>query len=169
MEKKNEFQRPTFEDAANVWKTLLQQRGLPSDCLWIFDENLCFEPDPSSGGGFKLGYQTTITPPPPNAEHAAYDEFADTDFRVVFYRLGSSRGKSVCLLLCDEWFESKGEADGFVRRDDWMMSFRPGTTGEVAEITDAQRWKNRMVRNRPLHDLDFCMTLQAIYELMAHG
>jgi len=170
MEQKPHFARPPFEEAARAWKTLLGQRGLPAECLWIFDENLCFEPDTSAGsGGFKLGYQTTITPPPPQAENAAYDEFAGTESRIVFYRLGSSHGKSVCLLLCDDWFETKGEADGFARRDEWWISFRPGPPGEVPEITDKERWKNRILRNRPLHDLDFCMTLQAIYELMAHG
>ncbi len=169
MEKKKEFTRPSFDEATRVWKNLLDQRGLPADCLWIFDENLCFEPDASAGGGFKLGYQTAITPPPPQAEQSAYEEFADTGARLVFYRIGSSHGKSVCLVLCDDWFETKGEADGFIRRDDWLISFRPGAAGEVPEITDKERWKKRILRNRPLHDLDFCMTLQAIYELMAHG
>jgi len=169
MDKKPQITRPAFEEATRAWKTLLEQRGLPSDCLWIFDENLCFEQDASAAGGFKLGYQTAITPPPPNAERAAYEEFADTNARMVFYRLGSSHAKSVCLVLCDDWFEAKGDADGYLRRDDWLISFRPGPREEVPEITDEQRWKNRIIRNRPLHDLDFCMSLQSIYELMAHG
>jgi hypothetical protein len=26
-----------------------------------------------------------------------------------------------------------------------------------------------MVKNRPLHDLDFCMPLRAVHEVLAHG
>ena len=56
-----------------------------------------------------------------------------------------------------------------MRRDEWLMSFRPGGNEEVAEVTDEERWKKRLLRDRPLHDLDFCMTLRSIHELMAHG
>jgi hypothetical protein len=108
-------------------------------------------------------------PPPSEAAQIAYEDFADSASRLVFYRLGSAKGKSVCLVLCDAWFESKGEPEGFVRRDEWLMSFRPGGGDEISEVTDEQRWKNRILRDRPLHDLDFCMSLQTIHELMAHG
>ncbi len=169
MENKTPYTRPPFDEAVAAWKTLLSQRGLPAESTWIFDENLCFEPDPKAPGGFRLGFQTAFTPPPPDAERIAYDYFSEIDARLVFYRIGSSGGKSVSLLLCDEWFETRGEADGFVRRDDWLMAFRPGVNEEVEEIKDPQRWKSRLVRNRPLHDLDFCMTLRAVHETLAHG
>lgn len=164
-----QFARPSYQEALKEWKTLLGQRSLPTDIVWIFDENLCFEKDPSAQGGFKLGFQTQITPPPPEAEQIAYSHFCDYEARVVFYRIGSHRGKSVCLLLCDGWFETKGEAEGFVRRDSWLMSFRPGKVGEIDEVTDEPRWKQRILRDRPLHDLDFCMSLQAVHETLAHG
>lgn len=162
-------ERPAFADALNAWTGLLKQRGLPADCVWIFDENLCFEKDAASPGGFRLGFQTAITPPPPEAEHVAYDHFAESGARLVFYRIGSCKGKSVCLLLCDEWFDNKKEADGFVRRDEWLISFFPGTAANTEEITDVQRYKNRILRDRPLHDLDFCMSLRAVHETLAHG
>jgi len=72
-------------------------------------------------------------------------------------------------MLCDKWFETKTEANGFEKREDWLMLFRTGSPEEIPEITDKQRWQNRIVRDRPLHDLDFCMTLQAIHETLAHG
>ncbi|HWX21897.1 MAG TPA: hypothetical protein VN578_18510 [Candidatus Binatia bacterium] len=169
MDKKPQYNRPAFEEAFNAWKTLLTRRGLPTEMVWIFDENLCFEPAPAQPGGFRLGYQTAFTPPPPEAAPIAYDYFSEFEARLVFYRLGSSQGKSVCLLLCDAWFENKTEADGFVRQDDWLISFRPGTNEEVEQIKDPQRWKNRILRDRPLHDLDFCMTLRAVHETLAHG
>lgn len=169
MEHEAKFKRPAFSDAMNAWKQLLAQRGLPPECVWIFDENLCFETDPGRAGGFRLGYQTVFTPPPPGAEQIAYEEFGDSAARLVFYRIGSSGGKSVCLVLCDQWFEAKGEAEGFARRDEWLMSFRPGAAEEIPVITDEQRWKQRLVRNRPLHDLDFCMTWRAVHEVLAHG
>ncbi|HOB34000.1 MAG TPA: hypothetical protein PKH32_14065, partial [Verrucomicrobiota bacterium] len=81
----------------------------------------------------------------------------------------SNRGRSVCLMLCDVWFEGKDETDGYVRKDDWLMSFHPGTGNEIEEIRDEERWRNRIVRNRPLHDLDFCMTLRGVHEMLAHG
>ena len=163
------YTRPTFEEALTAWKECLGQRGLPTNLVWIFDENLCFEPDTAKPGGFRLGFQTALTPPPLDAEQIAYDHFCEFDARLVWYRIGSCGGKSVCLLLCDEWFESKAEADGFLRRDNWRMAFRPGTAEEVELITDRKRWENRILRARPLHDLDFCMTLRAVHETLAHG
>lgn len=161
--------RPTFEEALRAWKASLSQRALPNELAWIFDENLCFEPDATKPGGYRLGFQTAFTPPPPEAEQIAYDYFSEFDARIVWYRIGSCGGKSVCLLLCDEWFETKGEADGFVRRDDWRMAFRHGAAEEIELITDRKRWENRILRARPLHDLDFCMTLRAVHETLAHG
>jgi len=164
-----QFARPPFSEALNEWKNILAQRGLPTDIVWIYDENLCFEKDAKAKDGFKLGFQTQITPPPAEAAKIAFDHFCEFEARVVFYRIGSSRGKSVCLILCDGWFESKGEGEGFIRRDQWLMSFRPGGAEQLEEITDEQRWKQRILRDRPLHDLDFCMTLQAVHETLAHG
>ena len=164
-----QFARPSFSTALTEWKTILGQHQLPADLVWIFDENLCFEKDAAAKGGFKLGFQTRITPPPADAEQIAYDHFCDYEARVVFYRIGSSSGKSVCLLLCDGWFESKGESEGYLKRDPWLMSFHPGAAFEIEEITDESRWKQRILRDRPLHDLDFCMTLQSVHETLAHG
>jgi hypothetical protein len=169
METKPKYTRPGFDDALKAWKGLLAQRGLPAEIAWIFDENLCFEKNSSAPGGFRLGFQTAFTPPPPDAARITYEYFSEFDAPLVFYRIGSSRGKSVCLMLCDRWFEPKNEADGFVRRDEWLMSFHPGPQEEVEELNDRQRWEARIVRNRPLHDLDFCMTLRAVHESLAHG
>jgi len=169
MSKLPQFSRPTFNEALNEWKIVLGQRRLPADIVWVYDENLCFEKDPASKGGFKLGYQTQFTPPPADAERIAYDHFCEFEARIVFYRIGSSRGKSVCLLLCDQWFEPKSETDGFIKRDNWLISFRPGDAEEIEEVADEKRWKRRILKKRPLHDLDFCMTLQAVHETLAHG
>jgi hypothetical protein len=162
-------ERPAFDEALTAWTGLLKQRGLPTNCAWVFDENLCFEKDAARPDGFRLGFQTAITPPPPGAERVAYDHFVESDARLVFYRIGSCQDKSICVLLCDEWFQTKQEADGFTRRDGWGISFYPGAPGDIEEITDAQRWKNRILRDRPLHDLDFCMSLRGVHEMLAHG
>ena len=98
-----------------------------------------------------------------------YHHFAELNARLVFYRLGANAGRSLCLLLCDAWFEPKTEADGYVRRDDWLVSFFPGGKEEIEEITEAKRWHDRVVRGRPLSAVDFCMTLAALRELKAHG
>jgi len=169
MEKKPDFTRPSFEEALKAWRTLLSARGFPSDLLWIFDENLCFEKDSASPGGFRLGIQTAFTPPPPEAEQIAYDHFSEFDMPVVWYRLGSCRGKSVCVLLCDQWFQNKTEAEGFVKRPEWLMMFRPGALQEIEEVNDKQRWDKRVLRDRSLHELDFCMSLRAVHEMLAHG
>lgn len=164
------FVRPTFSLAMSAWQQLLQERGLPTHCVWIFDENLCFEPDASRPDGYKLGFQTALTPPAPaEAERITYDYFLDFEAPLVFYRIGTSGGKSICLMLCDEWFKSKGEAEGFVRRDDWLLAYHPGDAAEVEEVKDNARWKNRVLKNRPLQALDFCMRLQSVRELLAHG
>src|SRR5262249_22461142 len=160
------FTRPRFEEALEAWKSRLRLLGLPTDLLWLFDENLCFEKNP---GEVQFGYQLVFTPPPPDAERIAYEHFSEFNAPLVFYRAGSSQGKSVCLLLCDKWFERKTEAEGFLKRDDWLMVFHSGSNEQIEEITDKQRWLNRIVRDRPIHDLDFCMTLQAIHETLAHG
>jgi hypothetical protein len=163
------FNRPTFVEALTAWETVLSQHRHPIDLLWIFDENLCFEKDPAGPTGFRLGFQTRFSPPPPDAEQIAFEYFSEFDARIVFYRLGNFQGKSVTLLLCDDWFESKGEPEGFMRRDDWLISFRAGGPEEIEEITDEARYQRRILRDRPLHDLDFCMTLRAVHETLAHG
>jgi hypothetical protein len=169
METKPTYTRPTFKDALDAWTVLLRQRGLPVQSIWIFDENLCFERDPDKPGGFRLNFQTALTPPPPGAEQIAYRYFREYESPLVFYRIGSNGDKSVCLLLCDDWFDAKGEAEGFSRRDDWGVFFRPGPHEGIEEIKDEQRWRKRIVRDRPLHDLDFCMTLRSVHETLAHG
>ena len=169
MAMKPRFARPPFAEALNAWKSILSERGFPDDVLWIFDENLCFEKDPARESGYKLGFQTRFAPPPPDAGRIAFRHFCEFDARIVFYRIGSWNGKSLCLLLCDEWFEPRDQADGFVRRDEWLISFHPGDPQDVEEITDEQRWNRRILRDRPLHDLDFCMSLRAVHEILAHG
>ncbi len=117
----------------------------------------------------KLCYQTRFTPKPGDAEKVAFGYFSEFEAPVVFYRIGSSRGKSLCVILCDPWFASKGEKDGFILKDQWLMSFHPGANEDVDEITDAERWKSRVVKKRPLHHVDFSMTLRAVHETLAHG
>ena len=162
-----EMNRPPFNEPLQAWKSALSQRGFPTDLIWLFDENLCFEEDAKSG--FKLGFQTRFTPPPQEAAEVAYDHFCEFTVPIIFYRLGSCQGKSLCLLLCDEWFRSRGEKDGFLPREEWLIAFRPGETVEIEEIADQGRWQQRQLRNRPLHDLDFCMTLRGVHEILAHG
>jgi hypothetical protein len=169
METKRPYQRPPFEGALAAWKALLAQRGFSTDLLWILEENLCFEKDPGTPAGVKLGFQTRFTPQPPDAAKVTYHHFAELDARLVFYRLGANAGRSLCLLLCDAWFEPKQETDGYVRQDDWLISFFPGGQEEIPEITDPKRWQERVVRGRPLSAVDFCMTLAALRELKAHG
>src|SRR5207237_4612997 len=93
-------QRPVFEEALDAWKALLKERRFSTDLLWILDENLCFEADPGAPGGIKLGFQTQFTPQPADSAKVTYHHFAETDARLVFFRLGASGGKSVCVLLC---------------------------------------------------------------------
>jgi hypothetical protein len=163
------YARPSFDEAVKAWQSRLGLLGLPTSLLWVFDENLCFERRPGDPSDFRLGYQVDFTPPPADAERVAYDYFSEFGAPLVFYRIGSSKSKSVCLLLCDKWFETKTEAEGYARRDDWRMWFRAGPQEEVEEIKDQERWRRRILRDRPLHDLDFCMTLQGVHETLAHG
>jgi hypothetical protein len=163
------YHRPPFEEALNAWKQVLKEKGFSTDLEWILEENLCFERDADAAIGVKLGFQTRFTPQPPDAPKATYHHFAEMDARLVFYRLGQSNGKSICIELCDPWFEPKDESEGYLRRDHWLLSFYPGQKEEIEEITDAQRWKDRVVRGRPLSAVDFCMTLAALRELKAHG
>ncbi|HEX7471030.1 MAG TPA: hypothetical protein VF437_09915 [Verrucomicrobiae bacterium] len=169
MSNPHRYHRPPFEEALAAWKTFLQQHSFATDLLWILEENLCFEKDPVAAAGVKLGFQIQFTPHPADAAKVTYHHFAESDTRVVFYRLGASRGRSVCMLLCDEWFEPHAEKEGYLRRDEWRISFHPGPAEEIEEITDAYRWRARVVRGRPLSAVDFCMTMAALSELKAHG
>jgi len=162
--------RPPFPDALKAWRDFLKGRDLSTDLLWVFDENLCFEQDPAVPAGFKLGFQIAFTPPPPDSERLAYEHFLEFDAPIVFYRIGSHRDKSVCVLLSDPWFHDKTDAEGYYWPvSDWALGFRPGVATQLEEIVDATRWKNRTVRQRPLHDLDFCMDLRGVHEILAHG
>lgn len=163
------FERPSLDLATRAWERILSDRGFATSLLWIFEENLCFEKSPSAPGGFRLGYQTRFLKPPEDAVDIAYDLFCDSNARVVFFRLGESHGRSICLLLGDHWFDKKNESSGYVRRDDWGMSFFPGESKKIEEVTDLSRWLGRLKRERPLHDLDFCMALSTIDEVKIHG
>ena len=161
--------RPTLPEALVAWKKMLADRGYSPELLWIFEENLCFEKAPEAPGGFHPGFQIRFTPVPDDALDIAFDHFCETDTRIVFYRLGESRNRSVCILLGDAWFDGKGEGAGYARRDEWRMSFHPGRKEQIEEVTDMGRWMRRIKRERPLHDFDFCMALASIDEIKMHG
>jgi hypothetical protein len=169
MESEPKFTRPTLDEALDAWKKLLAARGHATETLWIFQENFCFEKSAAEPDVFNFGFQTKFTPPPDDALEIAFDHFSGTGARLVFYRLGDTPGKSIGTLLCDPWFESKGDADGFVRRDEWKMSFRPGEKNDVEEITDLTRWLRRVKRGRAFHELDFCMALATVEEIKIYG
>jgi hypothetical protein len=169
METTRRYQRPPFETALEAWKNLLQKKNFPTNIVWILDENLCFEKESDTAAGIKLGFQTNFTTHPPDAAKTTYHHFAEMDARMVFYRLGTHAGRSICIQLCDAWFEPKNEAEGYVRQDPWLISFYPGAEEQIEEITDSKRWQGRMVHGRPLTAVDFCMTLAALRELKAHG
>lgn len=163
------IERPSLGHAITAWERILSSRGYSTQLLWIFEENLCFEKEAGAPGGFRLGYQTRFLKPPEDAVEIAYDLFCDSQSRVVFFRLGESHGRSVCLVLGDHWFDKKNEANGYLRRDEWGLSFFPGENHKIEEITDLSRWLRRQKRERPLHDLDFCMALATIDEVKTHG
>jgi hypothetical protein len=142
---------------------------MSEELLWIFSENLCIEQSRATPGSFRVGFQTKFTPPDDDALEIAYDQFSETDARIVFYRLGSVPKKSVCILLCDPWFEEKNPSDGFERRDDWKISFRPGHPGDIEEVTDLTRWVRRVKNDRAFHDFDFGMALETVDEIRTHG
>jgi hypothetical protein len=169
METRRQHHRPPFEDALSAWKSLLKEHGFSTDILWILEENLCFEKDPNDLAGVTLGFQTEFTPQPADAAKVTYHHFAEMDARLAFYRLGENRGRSICIQLCDPWLEPKTESEGYIRRDEWLISFYPGSGEQIEEITDSKRWRERVVRGRPLSAVDFCMTLAALRELKAHG
>jgi hypothetical protein len=163
------FARPSLEAALSDWKKNLAGHGLPTESLWIFAENLCIEPSRETPGSFHFGFQTRFTPPDADALEIAYDYFSATEARIVFYRLGSAKEKSICILLCDPWFEGKKSLDGFEPHDDWKISFRPGHAGEIEEVTDLKRWVRRIRRDRAFHDFDFSMALETVDEIKLHG
>ena len=169
MQDAQNYQRPPFEEALKEWQRILAHAGFPTDCEWILDENLVFEKDPTNKAGVRLAFQTQFTTRPDSLAPLTYEFFTDFAARMVFDRLGTAGGKSVCLLLCDPVFETRGEADGFVRRDEWLISFRPGPQGTIEEITEPQRWKSRLISGRPLMDVDFCMPLVVLREIEVHG
>lgn len=163
------YTRPALDEAMSAWQSCLAQHSLPTETQWIFAENLCLERSPAVAGSFRLGFQTKFTPPDDDSLDIAYDLFCDTAGRIVFYRLGTASRKSVCMLLCDPWFEEKSAADGYERRDDWKISFRPGHPGDIEEITDLKRWVRRVRHDRAFHDFDFGMALETIDEIRFNG
>jgi hypothetical protein len=169
MESEAKFTRPSLAEVLDAWKNVLAGRGFETDITWIFEENLCFEKSKAEPGGFHFGFQTKFTPPPEDALEIAFDHFSDSGARMVFYRLGDVPGKSVCLVLCDPWFEDKSDAEGFLRRDEWKISFFPGQGDGIEEVTDLARWLRRVKRDRAFHDLDFCMALATVDEIKIYG
>jgi len=163
------FTRPALDVAVSAWQKCLSEHQLPTELLWIFSENLCIERSPSVPGSFRLGFQTRFTSADDLALDIAYDHFCDANARIVFYRLGTAQNKSVCILLCDTWFEERTARDGFVRQDHWKISFRPGYPGDIEEITELPRWVRRVRHDRAFHDFDFGMSLETVEEIKMHG
>ena len=136
--------RPPLRTALAAWKKSLGKRGYSTEMLWIFEENLCFEKKPEVPGGVHIGFQTRFSPVPQEALDIAYEHFCESDSRIVFYRLGENKSRSVCILLGDPWFGDKKESDGFVLHDEWGISFCPGPKIEIEEIADMRRWIRRI-------------------------
>jgi len=166
---KNQFTRPALDEALAAWQQCLYRHQLPTAMQWIFTENICLERSQAVPGSFHYGFQTKFTPTDDDSLDIAYDYFSETNSRIVFYRLGTAGNKSVCILLCDSWFEEKGDVDGFERRDDWKISFRPGHPGTIEEITELRRWVRRVRHERAFHDFDFGMALEMVEELRCYG
>lgn len=163
------FNRPSLTEALTVWRECLARHQMPTDLCWVFAENICVEPSRATPGGCRLGFQTKFTKPADDALGIAYDLFGETSARLVFYRLGTGPRGSVCALLCDAWFNDKGEREGFERLDPWGVSLYPGQAGEIEEITDLSRWLGRERQNQAFHDFDFAMSLATIDEVKIHG
>jgi hypothetical protein len=162
------FTRPSLSAALSAWRESLVQSGLPAEPLWVFAENLILEPD-ATADSFRVSFQTKFTPPDDDALEIAYDIFSDSDARIVFYRLGTAGKKSVCILLCDPWLDKRDARDGFLLRDDWKISFRPGKAEAIEEVTELARWVRRIKRGRDFQDFDFGMALATIDEIKLHG
>jgi len=160
--------RPPLSEALAAWQKHLTARSLPADCTWIFAENLCLDPSPVNSGR-RVGFQTKFTQSSEDALEMAYDLFGETDAPVIFYRLGTSGQRSICLLLCDTWFENKSAAEGFESQGDWGISFFAGQPVEIEEVTDLTRWLRREKRGNTPHELDFAMALATIDEIKIHG
>ena len=163
------FTRPPLRGALAAWQNILQAHNLPAETVWIFAENLCLEVPPTTPGDLRIGFQTRFTPPADDALEIAYEQFAETNARMVFYRLGSCARGSVCVLLCDPWFEHRNEREGFEQQNDWGISFFPGQPNAIDEITDLTRWLRRVKRDQTFRDLDFAMSLATIDEIKIHG
>lgn len=161
--------RPPLATALTVWREHLAAAQLPTDLLWVFPENLCIETATTAPDGLRVGFQTKFTPPDEDALEVAYDIFSETAARIVFYRLGTAGKVSVCILLCDPWLEKRGESEGFIRHDEWNISFRPGGVDAIEEVTELARWVRRVKRNRAFHDYDFGLALATIDEIKLHG
>jgi hypothetical protein len=165
----SKFIRPSLDEAMTAWRECLAGHELPTQTLWIFAENLCIERSRVTPGSFRFGFQTRFTSLPEDGLEIAYDQFSETKSRIVFYRLGSCPRGSVCILLCDPWFEEKAGREGFERHDGWGISFHPGHAGDIDEVDDLTRWVRRVKRDRAFHDLDFSMSLETIDEIKLHG
>src|SRR5882724_1530363 len=161
------FERPALDEALETWKKILAERNFSTDLVWLFEENLCFEKSKSSQGGLQTSFQLQFTPPPDDALDIAFDHFCESDSRIIFYRLGNCGNKSICILLCDAWFEAESEM--FVHRNEWKISFHPGLDDEIEEVKDLSRWLKRLKHGRAFHDLDFCMSLATIDEIKIYG
>ena len=49
--------RPPFREALAAWREFLATQKLPAEPLWIFAENLCFEPSSAIPGSLRVGFQ----------------------------------------------------------------------------------------------------------------
>jgi len=100
-----------FAEALKAWQNhCLPNAAFRPDCVWIFDENLCFERDPARAGEFQARIPDTVHSPRLTRRRLLNEHFCGIASRLVFYRIGNvARGIRLSGAL-RPWFEPKGES-----------------------------------------------------------
>ena len=128
MESDTKFTRPTLTEALDAWQQLLAERGFATNLAWIFEENLCIETAARRARAVSASVSRPNSRRRPMTRWTSRSTIFPRPARGWFFT-GSAKspGKSVCILLCDPWFEDKGDADGYCppRRMENVLSSRP--------------------------------------------
>ena len=168
MDEQPDVTRPSFDEAVRAWTSFLSEQGLPTELLWVFDENVVRIPVEGTLH-FTPSFQVELDAPRPEYARIAYEYFVDSQWPMVFRAVGTNASKSLCMILCDDWFEGDDEDLGVSYRKPRHMYFDAGSGEGVAEVRDRGAWRRLKARTQALSNLDFGMTLQAVRELEQHG
>lgn len=159
---------PPYATAVEAWRQHLTQNEWPEDVVWLFEDNLLLERVSSSSLNLHMSYQTTWSFPSDQDNELAYHYFAQYGYPIVFHAVGTDTGRSLSIMMSDDWFEDRGDGYGYTVVFNGALLFHahPYQQLELVRVDNRWSWYWRRFISRVWHnvlsDFDFSMSYSGL-------